>query len=75
MYVHDGYNVIIDCKITNGSIPITRKWFLNESPYPTINNALTITITDANNGDVFKCKVRNFLGFDSEKTTIHEFGE
>ena len=75
VYVHDGYNVIIDCTTPNGSFPMNITWFRNGSPYQTRRNVYIITITDARNGDVFKCMVGNILGLDSEKTTIHEFGE
>ena len=50
-------------------------WLRNGSPYPTRRDVSTITITDASNGDVFKCRADNIIGFDSEKTTIHEFGK
>ena len=37
---------------------------------------ITITITDASNGDVFKCRADNIIGFDTENTTIHvEYGK
>ena len=36
----------------------------------------TITITDASNGDVLKCRADNIIGFDTESTTIHvEYGK
>ena len=34
VYVYNGFDVIIDCKFLNGSIPITIKWFRNGSSYP-----------------------------------------
>ena len=76
VYVHSGFDVIIDCNISNGSSPITIQWFRNASPYPTRGNVSTITITDARNGDVFKCRVDNVIGFDTENTTIYvEYGK
>ena len=71
VYVYKGFDVIIDCKIVYGTPPITIKWFRNGSPDPTRGNVSTITITDASNGDVFKCRADNNIGFDTENTTIH----
>ena len=71
VYVHSGFNVIIDCDIVNGTPPINITWFHNGSPYPTRGSVSTITITDASNGDVFKCRAENIIGFDSESTTIY----
>ena len=76
VYVYDGYDVIIDCNIIEGTPPITITWFRNGSSDSTRGNVSTITITDANNGDVFQCRADNIEGFDTEKTTIHvEFGK
>ena len=70
VYVHDGFDVTIDCNIVNGTPPITIQWFRNGSPDPTRGNVSTITITDASNGDVFKCRADNVIGFDAESTVI-----
>ena len=35
VYVYRGYDVIIDCKVVNGTPPIYITWFHNGSPYPT----------------------------------------
>ena len=76
VYVHSGFDVIIDCDISNGTPPINITWFRNGSPYPTEGNVSTITITDARNNDVFECRVDNIIGFDTENTTIYvEFGK
>ena len=76
VYVYSGFVVIIDCKIVNGSLPINITWFRNGSPYPTRGNISTITISDASNGDVFKCRADNIIGFDIENTTIYvEYGK
>ena len=76
VYVRDGYDVIIDCNIVNGTPPITIQWFRNGSPDLTRGNVSTITITDAGNGDVFKCRADNIGGFDIENTIIHiEYGK
>ena len=76
VYVYTGYNVIVDCNIVNGSSPITIQWFRNGSPDSTRGNVSTITITDASNGDVFKCRADNMKGYDSDNTTIHiEYGK
>ena len=71
VYVHSGFDVIIDCNTVSGTPPINITWFRNGSPYPTIGNDSTITITDASNGDVFKCRADNIEGFDTESTTIY----
>ena len=76
VYVHSGFDVIIDCDISNGTPPINITWFRNGSPYPTEGNVSTITITDARNDDVLECRVDNIIGFDTENTTIYvEFGK
>ena len=76
VYVRDGFDVIIDCNIVNGTRPINITWFRNGSPYPTRGNVNTITITNASNGDVFNCRVDNIVGFDIERTVIHvEYGK
>ena len=76
LYVYSGFDVIIDCNIVNGTPPITIQWFRNGSPDTTRGNVSTITITDASNGDVFKCRADNVIGFDSENTSTHvEYGK
>ena len=76
VYVYTGYDVIIDCNIVNGTPPITIQWFRNGSPDSTRGNVSTITINDASNGDVFKCRADNIGGFDTEKTTVYlEYGK
>ena len=72
VYVHVGFDIIIDCNIVNGTPPITIQWFHNGSPYQTGGNiSNTITITNASNGDVFECRADNNIGFDTESTTIN----
>ena len=71
VYIREGANILIDCDIANGTPPITIQWFRNGSPDPTRGNVSTITITDARNGDVFKCRADNNIGFDSESTIIN----
>ena len=70
VYVADGFNVIIDCNISYGTLPINFTWFRNGSLYPTEGNVSTITITDASDGDVFTCRADNIIGFDMKNTTI-----
>ena len=75
LYAYSGFDVIIDCNIVNGTPPITIQWFINGSPYAAGGNMSTITITGASNGDVYKCRADNIIGFDTEYTTIHvEYG-
>ena len=71
VYVYSGFDVIIDCNIMSGTPPITIKWLRNGSLDPTRGNVSTITITDARNGDIFKCRAENNIGFDTENTTIY----
>ena len=76
VYVHSGFDVIIDCNIIDGKPPINITWFRNGSPYPTRGNVSTITITDARNNEVFQCRASNIEGFDTENTTIYvEYGK
>ena len=76
VYIHDGFNAIIDCNIVNGTPPITIQWFRNGSSDTTRGNVSTITITDARNGDVFMCRADNIIGFDTESTVMHvKFGK
>ena len=53
VYIYSGFDVVIDCIIFNGSLPVKITWFRNGSPYATRGNVSTITITDASNGDIF----------------------
>ena len=71
VYVHNGFNVTIDCNIVNGTPPITIQWFRNGSPDPTRGNVSTIITTNASNGDVLMCRADNIEGFDSEITVIY----
>ena len=73
-YVRDGFDVIIDCNIVVGTPPITIQWFHNGSPNPQRGNTTTITIGNPRNGDVFKCRADNNIGFDTESTTIYIVG-
>ena len=75
VYVYDGYDVIIDCNIIEGAPPITITWFRNGSPDSTRGNVSTITINDASNGDVFKCRAENYITFDNESTIIYVSGK
>ena len=76
VYVHNGFDITIDCNIVNGTPPITIQWFRNGSPDSTRGNVSTITITDASNGDVFKCRADNIIGYDNENTSIYvEYGK
>ena len=71
VYVAYGSDVIIDCNIVDGTRPITITWHRNGSPDSTRGNVSTITINDARDGDVFKCRADNSIGSDIKNTTIH----
>ena len=76
VYLHSGFDVIIDCNIIIGEPPITIQWFRNGSSDPTRGNVSNITITDARDNEVFKCRADNHIGFDIENTTIYvEYGK
>ena len=76
VYVYSGFDVIIDCKFLGGTPPVNITWFRNGSLDPTRGNVSTIRITDASNGDVFKCRADNIIGFDTENTTVYvEYGK
>ena len=77
VYVYSGFIVRIDCKIVNGSRPINITWFRNGSHYPTRGNLFTISLRASSNGDVFKCRADNIIGFDtSQNTIVHvEYGK
>jgi len=73
VYVVDGYNVTIDCDVISGVPPITISWFHNGDLFR--GNVSTITITDANDGDVFTCRAENNIGYDKHETTLNVFGK
>jgi len=59
IYVIDGFDVIIDCDIDSGTPPITIHWFCNGQLDPSRGNVSTITVTDANDGDVIMFRADN----------------
>ena len=71
VYVLEGFNVTINCELVGGTPPINIEWFRNGSPYLTRENDSTITLTNSSNGDVFRCRADNSIGFDIESTTIN----
>ena len=75
MYVFSGSDVIIDCNIINGTPPINILWLRNnEVINSSIGNSSTITITDAEDGDVFICRASNNIGFDEANSIINVQG-
>ena len=70
VYVVDGFNVIIDCNVLNGTPPITIIWLHNGVADPNRGNATNITVDDYHDGDVFTCRADNVVGFDIANTTI-----
>jgi len=75
VYVIDGSNVVIVCDIASGTPPMTIRWFRNGQLDPSRGNVSTITVTDANDCDVFMCRADNNVGFDMKNTTINVFGK
>ena len=75
MYVFSGFDVIIDCNISNGTPPINILWLHNnEVINSSVGNSSTITITDAEDGDVFTCRANNNIGFDEANSIINVQG-
>ena len=61
-YVVDGYTIQIICNLTryaSKEYSITISWLRNGEPDQTRGNMSMITVTDANDGDVFTCKANN----------------
>ena len=76
-FIFDGLVVQIVCKATsmNGH-PITISWLRNGEHDQTRGNVTTITVTDANHGDVFTCVAENVFGSNRKDTKIifvHEY--
>ena len=75
VYVFSASDVIIDCNIINGTPPITILWLRNnEVVNSSVGNSSTITITDAEDGDVFTCRADNNIGFDEASSIINVQG-
>lgn len=72
VYVFSGSDVIIDCNIVNGTAPITILWLRNNKVInSSVGNSSTVTITDAEDDDVFTCRANNSIGFDEASTIIN----
>ena len=72
VYVLSGSDVIVDCNIVNGTRPITILWFHNDEVInSSVGNSSTVTITDAEDDDVFTCRANNSIGFDEASTIIN----
>ena len=70
-------DVIIDCNIVNGTLPITILWLCNNEVIDSsevYTYSSNITITGAKDGDVIKCRANNSIGFDEANTTIQVQG-
>ena len=71
VYTVDGFNVIIDCNVISGHLPVTIFWFYNQQYDQSRENMSTLTVTDAKDGDNITCKAENSIGFDVQFTQIN----
>ena len=70
-YTVDGFHVQIVCNVTAiGGLPITISWLRNGKIDKTKENASIITVTDANDGDVFTCTAYNTIMHNTSSTEI-----
>ena len=70
-YTIDGLHVQIVCNATsNGELPITISWLRNGKNDETRGNVSMITVTDANDGDVFTCTANNTMIHNTSSTEI-----
>ena len=75
-YIRSGYDVIIRCYNSRGTRPLHWLWFRNGSLHPTRKDVTSIRITNARDGDVFKCRMWNHVAYDTESSTIYvEYGK
>ena len=76
-FIFDGLTVQIVCNATSISgHAITISWLHNGEHDQTRGNVTTITVTDANHGDVFTCVAENVFGSnrkDTEIIFVHEY--
>ena len=71
-YTINGFTVQIDCNATSilKEYPPTISWLRNKELDQTRGNVLMITVTDANDGDVFTCIANNTISSQRRKTKI-----
>ena len=72
-YTVDGFHVQIVCNATNireSPAIIRLSWLRNGELDETRGNASMITVTDANDGDVFTCIASNTLIYNAKDTEI-----
>ena len=70
-YTVDGFHVQIVCNvIASGGLPITISWLRNGKVDGTRGKASMITVTDANDGDIFTCTANNTMMYSTSSTEI-----
>ena len=71
-YTIDGFTVQIVCNATSTleEYPATIRWLRNKEHYQTRENVSMITITDAEDGDVFTCIANNTISSQRKETKI-----
>ena len=75
VYVLNGFDVIINCSILNGTPPVTIIWLRNRVLDSSLGSANSVTINDYMNGDEFTCRADNNIGYDKEISIINVFGK
>ena len=72
MYTVNGLIIIIICNVTIGEPPFIITWYRNEEVVNhLVGNVSTVTVTDAEDDDVFTCKVDGIrMGSDQQDTII-----
>ena len=71
-----GYNLTIDCIVT-GTPPIAITWIRNNDIIKSTegnSSNITITVTEADDGDNITCRADNNIGYDAATTTINVVG-
>ena len=79
VYVLDGDDVTIVCRIASGTHPITIMWLRNGVEVASFRNISAITITNVNanvdNRAMYMCRAENAIGFDEETTILFPEGK
>lgn len=71
LYIVHGISINIVCDVYDAIFPVTIKWLYNGELDQSKENMSTITVNDANDGDIFTCIIKNELGCDKKDTYIY----
>ena len=69
-YIIKGLNVNIDYSDVNSA---TVEWLRNGQLYHSRGNTTVITVTDANDGDVFTCVTDNEMRLETKLFFVHKY--